>query len=258
MPAKDLKIWRKCAAHNEADLRREWLAEAGRSCSKLILSWFVCLKKFHFIIRRFDRNVACEISARLLLWLWGERLDLYFWSRSVLHKNELIQDLLVGAMAKLCWFLNCLCQNRDLWGHSVHDLWNLDLKLKFVPNLKEIMFAWMGWIWSHSFCKVWRNSLKAFLRYCHTRKYCFDVPGCDGVNEGVHIKHDNRDSEAVGVSFHRAGVEVVPLDSHTLLFILREILATKAKGHRGQEALRRQEQTILTTTIHMDRKFTCI
>lgn len=111
MPAKDLKIWRKCAAHNEADLRREWLAEAGRSCSKLILSWFVCLKKFHFIIRRFDRNVACEISARLLLWLWGERLDLYFWSRSVLHKNELIQELLLVSELSLQkpWFVRSQC-----------------------------------------------------------------------------------------------------------------------------------------------------
>lgn len=71
-----------------------------------------------------------------------------------------------------------------------------------------------------------------FLGYCHTRKYCFDVPSNDGVNEGIHIKHDYGDGEAVGVSFHRAGVEVIPLNAHTLLFILREILTAKAKGHR--------------------------
>ena len=44
---------------------------------------------------------------------------------------------------------------------------------------------------------------------------------------------------------HRAGVEVVPLDAHTLFFILREILTAKTKGHRGQETLRKGEQTIL-------------
>lgn len=87
-------------------------------------------------------------------------------------------------------------------------------------------------------------SLKALLGYDRTRKYCFDVPGCDGVNDGVHIEHDYRDGEAVGVSFHRAGVEVVPLDAHTLFFILREILTAESKGHRRQEALRKREQTV--------------
>lgn len=75
-----------------------------------------------------------------------------------------------------------------------------------------------------------------------TRKHCFDVPGNNGVNEGIHIKHHDRNCEAVGVSFHRADVDVAPLDAQTLLFILRKILTAKAKGHRGQKALRTQEQ----------------
>lgn len=65
-----------------------------------------------------------------------------------------------------------------------------------------------------------------------TRKHCFDVPGSNSVNEGIHIKHHYRDCEAVGVSFHRADVDVAPLDPHTLLFILRKILTAKAEGHR--------------------------
>lgn len=76
----------------------------------------------------------------------------------------------------------------------------------------------------------------------HTGEHGFDVPGWDGVNEGVHIEHDYGDGEAVGVSLHGAGVGVVPLDTHTLFLILREILAAKAKGHRGQEALRKRGQ----------------
>lgn len=67
--------------------------------------------------------------------------------------------------------------------------------------------------------------------YRRTRKHCFDVPGSDGVNEGVHIKHHYRDGEAVGVSFHRADVDVVPLDPQALLFILRKVLAAEAEGH---------------------------
>lgn len=73
----------------------------------------------------------------------------------------------------------------------------------------------------------------------HTRKNCFDVPGCDGIDEGVHIKHDYRGSEVVRVSLHRAGAEVVPLNAHALLFILREILTAEAKGHRRQKTLRK-------------------
>lgn len=41
---------------------------------------------------------------------------------------------------------------------------------------------------------------------------------------------------------HRAEVEVVPLDAHTLFFILSKILTPKAKGHRGQKALGKQEK----------------
>lgn len=75
-----------------------------------------------------------------------------------------------------------------------------------------------------------------------TRKHSFDVPSRDSVNEGVHIEHDYRDGETVGVSLHGAGVGVIPLDTHTLFLILREILAAEAKGHRGQEALRKWGQ----------------
>lgn len=84
-----------------------------------------------------------------------------------------------------------------------------------------------------------------------TREHGFDVPGWYGVNEGVHIQHDYRDSEAVGVSFHRAGVGVIPLDTNTLFLILREILAAEAKGHRGQEALRKWGQS---TSIRLQRQ----
>lgn len=35
-------------------------------------------------------------------------------------------------------------------------------------------------------------------------------------------------------------MEVVPLDAHALLFILREVLTAEAKGHRGQETLRKR------------------
>lgn len=134
----------------------------------------------------------------------------------------------------------------------------LDSKWKFAPNLKEIMFARIGEIWQ--FLQGLKTCPQGIvIRYCRTRKYCFDVPGCNGVNEGIHIKHDYWNSEAVGVPFHSAGVEVVPLDSHTLLFILREILTAEAKGHRGQEALRRQGQTILIfsrgQTIYMHSIF---
>lgn len=110
-------------------------------------------------------------------------------------------------------------------------------KFKEIPSKCFWKIVRMEWMWVHS--NFWP---------CHTRKYCFDVPRCSGVNEGVHIKHDYRHSEAVWVSFHRAGVEVVPLDPHTLLFILREILTAKAKGHRWQETLRKQVQTLNLVT----------
>lgn len=84
--------------------------------------------------------------------------------------------------------------------------------------------------------------------YFHTREHGFDVPGWDGVNEGVHIEHDYRDGEAVGVSLHRAGVGVVPLDTHTLFLILWEILTAEAKGYGGQEALRKRGQNTSVRT----------
>lgn len=72
---------------------------------------------------------------------------------------------------------------------------------------------------------------------CPTRKHCFNVPGCNSIDEGVHVKHRYGGGEAVRISFHRAGPQVEPLDPHALLLILREILTAKTKGHRRQEAL---------------------
>lgn len=71
-----------------------------------------------------------------------------------------------------------------------------------------------------------------------TRKHRFNVPSCEGVDKGVHIKHSYGGGKAVRVALHRAGPQVKPLDPHTLFLVLREILTAKTKGYRRQKTLK--------------------
>lgn len=65
-----------------------------------------------------------------------------------------------------------------------------------------------------------------------TWAYPFDVPGGQAIQDSIQEKQPPRSGKSVPISFHRADVDVVPLNTHPLLFIEREVLAAKAERHR--------------------------
>lgn len=79
---------------------------------------------------------------------------------------------------------------------------------------------------------------------------CLDVPGHDGVEEGVEQHEADGGSQAVVVFLHGTGQQVCPLDAYALLLKQGKVLAAKAKGHRGQQALHVGESKGENNTIN--------
>lgn len=71
----------------------------------------------------------------------------------------------------------------------------------------------------------------------HTWEDTLEVPGGQAIEDSVQQQQPHGRSEAVRVSWHGAGTQVVPLDAHPLLLVEGEVIAAEAKGHRGQQAL---------------------
>lgn len=66
------------------------------------------------------------------------------------------------------------------------------------------------------------------------------IPGQDGVEDSIKPHHEDGGEEGVGVFLQRAGHDVVPLQTQTLLLIPRQVLCPEAEGHRRQQALQKQ------------------
>lgn len=72
-----------------------------------------------------------------------------------------------------------------------------------------------------------------------SREHGLYVPGHDAVQEGIKVHEYEAGGEVVVIFFHGARKKVVPLYTHPLLFKQSEILTTKAKRHRRQQALQK-------------------
>lgn len=67
-----------------------------------------------------------------------------------------------------------------------------------------------------------------------------EVPGKDGVEYSIQGHHRDGGEEGVLIPLQRAGLDVVPLQTQTLLLITGQVLCPKAKRHLGHQALRGQ------------------
>lgn len=103
--------------------------------------------------------------------------------------------------------------------------------------------------------------LRLLTERCFTWKNSFNVPSGQSIDDSIYIQHHNGGGKVVAVSLHGAGFQVKPLDPHTLLFILREILTAKTKGHRRQEALQGNKSLLqmseLQGLLETDRSLSC-
>lgn len=82
--------------------------------------------------------------------------------------------------------------------------------------------------------------------YRPTWEDIIQVPGEGGVYDGVKCHHEDGGEEREGVLLQRAGPNVVPLQTQTLLFVARQVLRPEAKGHLRQQALTKQGDATCT------------
>ena len=76
-----------------------------------------------------------------------------------------------------------------------------------------------------------------------TREYGFDVPCHYSIENGVKQHEADRGGEVVAVFLQRAGQQVGPLDSHSLLLKQGKVLTAKTKRYRRQQTLREEQRS---------------
>lgn len=75
-----------------------------------------------------------------------------------------------------------------------------------------------------------------------TWKNRINVPRSNPIYQCVDKQKSDGRAEVVGISLHRAGGPVVPLDAHALFLIQGKILATKTKRYWRKQALQQRRE----------------
>lgn len=82
----------------------------------------------------------------------------------------------------------------------------------------------------HSSSPTWENIIQ--------------IPCQGSIEDSIEGHHEDGHEEREGVFLQRTGLNVVPLQTQTLLLIPWKVLCPKAKGHLGQQALQMQEDIL--------------
>ena len=70
-----------------------------------------------------------------------------------------------------------------------------------------------------------------------TWKNGFNIPGDEAIDDGIYQHHDHRAQQTEIISDDRTVGHIIPLYTNTLLFILKDVSAAKAKSYRWGQTL---------------------
>lgn len=101
---------------------------------------------------------------------------------------------------------------------------------------------WRQWSSTH-YCSMWVLLFTYFPCGILTGENVVQVPGQHRVQDRVQAHHTDGGEEGELVSLQRTRLDVIPLQTHTLLLIAWQIFCAKAKSYLWQQTLQEEVKT---------------